>query len=455
MRPVLTADEYRRVDKAYTGDLAAAMDRAGHAVALAAVRAGAGYGKRVAVLAGPGNNGGDGYVAATYLNDRGAQTTVYALGAPRTREAKDAEIRSRRAGVRVEPLGGTIAADVVIDALFGGGVRDGLPEEVVDWIATTASVVAVDFPTGLDPNTGEVGQQAFRAVETVTFSTLKTGHVRGVGPEHCGVVTVVDIGINGGDPCLYIAEEIDAPRPTRPRKAHKWSAGAVLVLGGSSGMVGASVFAGKAALRFGAGAVVVGSPRGDIIGVTAPELPTMTFGEAEARLDRFDVVVAGPGLAEEDVEAVRPLLRKASRVVLDAGALTPTTLADATEGDSEVVVTPHDGEFARIAGAPAGTFSIRAFATSHGLVVVRKGNPTMVTDGGLPILITSGGPELATIGTGDVLAGMIAALWARGLSGRTAAVSGAYWHGVAASDLAGHRGLTADVLAEHVSRFAF
>jgi len=455
MQPVLTADEYRRIDKAFDGDLTGAMDRAGYAVALAAVRAGAGYGRTVAILAGPGNNGGDGYVAAAYLEDRGADVAVYALEAPRTRLAIEAATRARRNGVEIGSLDVVHEVDVVVDALFGGGARTGMPAAVLEWMKTTSPVVAVDFPTGLDPNTGEIAEKAFTAAETVTFSTLKTGHVRGVGPEHCGEVTVVDIGINGGEACMYVAEEADAPRPPRARTAHKWSAGSVLVLGGSSGMVGASIFAGRAALRFGAGSVVVASPRRDLVDTIAPDLVSMTFEDTASRLSRFDVVVAGPGLAEEDAEMVRPLLRKATRIVLDAGGLTPATLDAALEGEADVVVTPHDGEFARVAGAPAGAFAIRSFAISRGVVVVRKGNPTMVTDGRVPVLVRSGGPELATIGTGDVLSGMIAALWARGLTPMEAAVSGAYWHGRAGADLRARGVVTADALAEHIARFAW
>jgi NAD(P)H-hydrate epimerase len=452
---VLTADEYRRVDKAYRGDLITAMDRAGHAVALAAARAGAGYGKRVVVLAGPGNNGGDGYVAARYLKRRGAHVVVHAFGPPATTESRDAESKARSSGVPIVPLGEVVHADLVIDALFGGGMRSGLTEEVAAWMGTSAPVIAVDYPTGLDPDTGEVAEQAFRATETVTFSTLKTGHVRGRGPDHCGTVTVADIGIQGGEPSMYVAEQIDAPRPGRGRTVHKWSAGAVLVAGGSTGIVGASVLTGRAALNFGAGTVYVASPRPDLVSAIAPELPSLDFDQAAKEIGRFDVVVAGPGLAENDLADAGPVLSEAKRVILDAGGLTPATLQQAKEGDAQVVITPHDAEFKRVAGVGAGTFSCRAFALREGIVVLRKGNPTQVTDGAPPILVRTGGPELATIGTGDVLAGMVGALWARGLGPIEAAVSGAYWHGVAGASLATSGTVTADDLADHIARFAW
>ena len=453
MRPVVTTEEYRRVDRAYTGDLGAAMDRAGHAVAGVAARHGVGYGNRVAVLAGPGNNGGYGYVAARYLAARGAAVTVHSLAPPNTREARAAAAKA--GGVMVVPLDGVTDADIVVDALFGGGVRGGLPNEVLDWMHTDTPVIAVDFPTGLDPDTGGVEERAFQATETVTFSTLKTGHVLKSGPDHCGNVTVVDIGINGGHPSLYLAEETDAPRPARKRTAHKWSAGSVLIVGGSTGMVGAAILAGRSALKFGAGTVVVASPQLDLVQRAAPELLAYTLDRALESLDRFDVVVAGPGLADSDSGPVRDLVAKAGRVVLDAGGLTPLTLEAANQGEAEVVVTPHDAEFARLAGVDAGVFSIRSYAMRSGVTVLRKGSPTMVTDGDLPVLVTSGGPELASIGTGDVLSGMLGALWARGLDPTGAAISAAYWHGVAGASLAERQAVTADALADHISSYAW
>lgn len=455
MQPVLTAEEYARVDKAYEGDLIEAMDRAGYAVSLAAARHGAGYGKRIVVLTGPGNNGGDGYVAARYLKQRGAAVEVHAFLEPKTDEAIDAMSKARSAGVAVRRLAEPVEADLVIDALFGGGVRRGLPDQIRAWMRAPAPVVAVDYPTGLDPDTGTVDDEAFRAVETVTFSTLKTGHVKKEGPEHCGRVTVADIGINGGRASMYIADETDAPRPPRSRSSHKWSAGAVLVVGGSTGIIGASVFAGRSALSFGAGSVVVASPNADAVHEIAPQLPTFDIERAESSFDRFDVVIAGPGLAGEDAPAVVPILQKAARVVLDAGGLTEELLAAATEADGEVVVTPHDAEYERLTGRGGGAFSIRAFARQRGITVLLKGNPTQVTDGGLPVLVTSGGPELASIGTGDVLAGMIGALWARGLSPMTAAVSAAYWHGRAGADLSCQGTVTADRLADHIVSYAW
>lgn len=455
VKPVLTASEYRRVDKAYEGDLSVAMERAGLAVALAASRRGAGYGARVVVLAGPGNNGGDGYVAARRLAARGVAVSVQRLGEPRTDEAIHAARGAASAGVRITKMGDPFACDLVIDAVFGGGVRGDVPEVVSKWSAADIPVVAVDFPTGLDPDTGIAKEDAFRAVETVTFGSLKTGHILSDGPGLCGLVTVADIGIEGGSPSLWIAEEADAPRPARPRTAHKWSAGSVLVAGGSDGMVGAAVLAARAALSFGAGSVYVTSPNPGRAHLAAPQVPSIPIEDAMSRLARFDVLVAGPGLAEGDLGPVADLVTASPRTVLDAGALRPELVEAAKAGNGGVVVTPHAGEFKNLAGVGPGKFSTRSYARRNDVVLLAKGSPTVVTDGGTPVLVTTGTQALASIGTGDVLAGMIGALWARGLDPMAAAISAAYWHGVAGAEISTSRTLTANMLADEVGRWAW
>lgn len=254
---------------------------------------------------------------------------------------------------------------------------------------------------------------------------------------------------------MYIAEEGDAPRPARKRNTHKWAAGAVLVVGGSPGLIGASVLAGRSALNFGAGTVYLATSRVDQVQQIAPDLPAITLEQAGGQMEKFDVVVAGPGLAESDAAEVGPLLVEADRVVLDAGGLTQQTLSAAKERDADVIITPHDGEFERIAGVGPGTYAARSLAMREGIVVLRKGNPTMVNDGGLPVLVTTGGPELASIGTGDVLSGMVGALWARGLGPMESAVSAAYWHGSAGAALAETGTVTAGLLADYISFFAW
>lgn len=209
--------------------------------------------------------------------------------------------------------------------------------------------------------------------------------------------------------------------------------------------------AGRAALHFGAGAVGVASPEPEAVAALGPELLTPALDGLDDLLARYDVVVVGPGLGEQP-DLVERVLTGAERVVVDADALQSVQSLAASAG--EVVVTPHAGEFARLTDEAAGPDSARQVAEEIGGVVLLKGSPTFVTGGGVPWVLRSGGPELATIGTGDVLAGMIAALWARGLDPLTAARSAAYWHGVAATDLDTETTVTADRLAEYVGLYS-
>jgi ADP-dependent NAD(P)H-hydrate dehydratase / NAD(P)H-hydrate epimerase len=339
--------------------------------------------------------------------------------------------------------------------LFGGGVRGSLPAEVLPWIDPAAPVVAVDFPTGLDPNSGKAPEQAFRAVETVTFGSLKTGHLLGRGPDLCGRVTVADIGIDGGNPSMFLATADDAVRPARDRNTHKWKAGAVLVVGGSFGLTGAAVLAARGAIHFGAGSVAIASPDRRAVVSSTVEFPTYELVEVVKRLDRFDVVAFGPGLAAEDLPEALPIAESASSLVIDAGGLVPEVFDALKDRDVDFVMTPHAGEFERLAGRSGGTFSVRALAGKLGGVVLLKGNPTRISDGGLPVLVNTGGPELATIGTGDVLTGMIAALVSRGVLPFDAAVTAAYYHGIAGADISAGGPITASDLASAVGSYAW
>lgn len=451
MIPVVTAAESARMDQRATDPVEVLMDRAGLAVALEAVEMGVGYGSRVVVLCGPGNNGGDGYVAARYLRRRGVAVTVHALAEPRTDAARWATDGARRTGVPIVPLGTPRPCDLVIDALFGGGFRRGLPAELRPWLSVDAPVLSVDVPTGLDPDTGEAPDGAFCATRTVTFGALKVGHLLGEGPDRSGLVTVADIGLAEGEPVLRMAEALDCPRPERSRLAHKWSAGSVLIVGGNAGMTGAAVMAGRAALHFGAGAVGVASPQRDTVAALGPELLTYAIDDLEGLCRRYDVVVVGPGLGDLP-DVVATVTEHAAAVVADADALADRDPLEAARG--RLVITPHAGEFGRLTDHHPGPDGAGTLAREMGCVVLLKGWPTFVTDGGVPWAVVSGGPELATIGTGDVLAGMIAALWARGLDPIDAARSAAFWHGVAAAELAEQTTATADRLAYHVGRYA-
>jgi ADP-dependent NAD(P)H-hydrate dehydratase / NAD(P)H-hydrate epimerase len=451
VRPIITPIESARLDQASAVPIDTLMERAGRAVALAAVEMGAGYGTRVTVLAGPGNNGGDGYVAARLLRQRGVGVEVLALDEPRTPVARTAMRKAGAAGVPIAALGPPHRTDLVIDAMFGGGLRSGMPPPVREWISSRLPVLAVDVPSGLDPATGSIAEDAFQATRTVTFHALKVGLVTGSGPDLCGVVTVADIGLQGGDPELLLTEDTDAPRPSRPRSAHKWSAGSVLVVGGARGMTGAAVLAGKAALGFGAGAVGLAVPD-DASEVAAAAAPELLHHSIDDLPERYHVLLIGPGLGTDRADLAAKLLSNwEGPMVVDADALVAVGPDRALGGGA--VITPHGGEFERMTDRPPTYAEARDLAVHIGAAVLLKGNPTFVTDGGIPWVVNTGGPELASIGTGDVLAGMVAALLAAGSDPVVAARSAAYWHGRAGAVLARTRVLTASRLVEEIGAF--
>ncbi len=308
----------------------------------------------------------------------------------------------------------------------------------------------MDIPSGLDPATGDLTDEAFHATRTVTFHALKVGHVIGSGPDVCGLVTVADIGLEGGNPELLLTEEDDAPRPSRPRTAHKWSTGSVLVVGGSSGMTGAAVLAGKAALGFGAGAVGLAVPEdaADVAAASAPELLHYSIDDLP---ERYDVLLIGPGMGSDRVDLAAKLISSwEGPVVVDADALAAVGSELTASRRFGTVVTPHAGEFKRMTGQEPSYLRARELAGRLDATVLLKGNPTFITDGEVPWVVNTGGPELATIGTGDVLAGMTAALLAGGEAPVVAARSAAYWHGRAGAEIARTRVVTAMRLVNEI-----
>lgn len=452
MQSIINPEEAARLDRESSFPVADLMERAGAAVASAAVRMGMVYGSRVIVLAGVGNNGGDAYVAGRYLRRRGIFVSVQALAPPRTEEAKAAATAARAAKIRIEPIGPPTPfdkhGDLVIDGLFGGGFRSGLPESVAGWIRTPARVLSIDIPSGVDPANGNADGDAFVAERTVTFDYLKTGHVLGSGPDHCGELTVASIGLGTARPDLLLTEEEDAPLPVRKRTAHKWNAGSVLIVGGAVGMTGAATMAGKAALAFGAGAVGVAVPE-DASSTAAAQAPELLHYPLDSIPDRFETLVIGPGLGADHDELARKLIESwEGSVVVDADGLRLVT--DRHQG--ALVVTPHAGEFTRMTGAEPSPAAAGDLAKRINGVVLLKGNPTFVADGGVPWVVNRGGPELATIGTGDVLAGMTGALLACGVDPLTATRSASYWHGVAGSNLAATTTVTSPGLIAEIGR---
>jgi ADP-dependent NAD(P)H-hydrate dehydratase / NAD(P)H-hydrate epimerase len=465
MRPVITAEEVARLDAASPVPEAVLMERAGLAVALAATRMGAGYGTRVVVLAGTGNNGGDGYVAARLLRERGADVAVRCLGYPRGDSSvrRAMSIAAARAGVPVTTLADPEPADLVIDALFGSGFRGTLPERVGPWVGHSAPVLAVDVPSGLDATTGQVEGRAFRASRTVTFHALKTGHIVGRGPDLSGSVDVADIGLEGERPEWLLCEDEDATVPARSRTAHKWSAGSVAVVGGSPGLAGATMLCARSALSFGAGAVRALLPGAVRPEAAAMDPAVMTEGLGAgwvhddpaavlAAAGRFDALALGPGLGQVSPDVVAGIVSDWDRpLVVDADALRMVTGAMLKDRTAPTVVTPHAGEFEALTGEEASPDAAARFADLTGAVVLLKGAPTFVM-GSMRWVVTSGGPELATIGTGDVLTGMVAALTAGGMDPEVAARTAAHRHGRAGAALAREGTVTASGLAAAVGR---
>ena len=465
MIPVLTAEQSRRSDEATEAPVEVLVERAGAAVAGAAVRLGAGYGMRTAVLAGPGDNGADGYVAAGFLSRRGLWVDVYPFLEPRSPAAVWARERAAADGAAFRSPDSPRPAKVVVDALFGGGFRGELPDLSFWRSATGGRRLAADVPSGLDASTGRAAEGTLPAAATITFGGLRVGHLLGDGPDLCGEVRVADIGLAEVEPELRLCEEGDAPLPVRSRTAHKWSAGSVLVVGGSQGLDGAATLTARAALRAGAGAVMIACPPTVEEKVRSPEIMTRAIGAAPflgpERLPevlelaaRFDVLALGPGLGatEQTANFTTGLLRSWEGPLLaDADALNALDSPDLLRRTPPTVITPHAGEFQRLTGAKADYRAAAALTKRTGAVVLLKGNPTFVT-GKQRWVITEGGPELATIGTGDVLAGMIAAFWSAGQTPETAARSAAFWHARTAAHLAQSQTPTADTLLTHLPK---
>jgi hydroxyethylthiazole kinase-like uncharacterized protein yjeF len=437
--PVLTVAEMRAADTAALESVAESelVRRAGFAVATAALRMlGGAYGRRVVVVAGKGNNGNDGRVAAAALARRGALVDVIDAGS---------------APERIEPC------DLVIDAAYGTGFS-GTYEAPEPGAGTP--VLAVDIPSGVVGDTGEMRGRVLRADRTITLAALKPGLLMGAGGAASGRITVADIGVPPGVASIGLVEDADLARmPRREPNAHKW-ASAVAVVAGSPGMEGAAFLCARGAARAGAGMVrlaVPGAGHGTSGGWPNEAVrllldPTGWDDDVLGVLARCRALVIGPGLGRDDatIESVRRVVaRSPVPVVADADAL--FALGDAAsacgvvagEGvDRPVILTPHDGEYRRMAGEDPGDDRIgaaRRLADSTGAVVLVKGPLTAVAvpgegngSPGAVLLAAAGSSALATAGTGDVLSGMIGAFLARGVDAPHAAAFAAHAHGAAA-----------------------
>jgi NAD(P)H-hydrate epimerase len=445
MLPVLTVAEMGAVDAhaQETTPLDVLVGRAGRATALAATALlGGAYGRRVTVVAGRGNNGADGRVAAALLSRRGARVTVV--------EATTADA-----------LG---APDLVIDAAYGTGFHG---EYRAPEVAPGTRVLAVDIPSGVRGDTGEASGSPLAADATVTFAALKPGLLQWDGVHLAGEVSVADIGLGPGTSSVGVVEDADVTTLVPPRRSggNKWSA-AVLVVAGSPGMTGAAALCARAAYRAGAGMVRLGVPGATLGSVAVDEAVGVDLsGEAwsSAALEaasRCGAVVIGPGLgrAPRSAAEVRRLVAESPvPVVLDADGLFALDRIDGGQlvtGKAQVVLTPHDGEYARLMGAAPGPDRIdaaRRLAAATRSVGLLKGSTTAVADAAGEVLLnTTGTVRLATAGTGDVLSGVIGAFLARGVEPQWAAALAAHVHGRAAR-LGPREGLVAGDLPELVA----
>ena len=417
----------------------ALMENAGRAVARA-VRARF-RPCRTLVLCGPGNNGGDGYVAARLLAEIGWPVAVAALAPPRAgTDAARMAARWRGPSVAFAPEEARRAA-LVIDAVFGAGLARDVDGLAADTLAAAARVVAIDVPSGVDGATGAVRGRAAAALLTVTFARRKPGHLLLPGRDLCGETVLADIGL----PDAAIAEAAATcwangpalwrvPEPTA--SGHKYSRGHVTVLGGAA-MTGAARLAAAGARRAGAGMLTIAATHGADI-YRQGDAGVIVSGALLATLledARRQVWVCGPGLGAEEARAAFPALVAARRTVVgDADLFTAFAGApDALRGAA--VLTPHEGEFARAFGPPGAdrVAAARAAAVRTGAVVLLKGSDTIVAapDGRVAIN-DSAPPWLATAGAGDVLSGIIAGLLAQGTPAWQAAAAGAWLHGRAA-----------------------
>ncbi|MET3580689.1 hydroxyethylthiazole kinase-like uncharacterized protein yjeF [Mesorhizobium robiniae] len=429
--------------------------------------------RRVHVLCGPGNNGGDGYVVAKLLHDSGVDVAAWASGSPRP--GSDAALAASECPVRPRPLSAFIAeaGSIVVDALYGAGLSKPLSGDAARAVEVATElnlpVVAVDLPSGVSGESGQSLGQAFRARITVTFARKKPGHLLLPGREMCGELVLADIGIGDGiiaqleprtfenTPLLWIGNF-----PVPAVDAHKYKRGHVGVFSGGPSATGAARLSALAAARSGAGAVTVLSPA-NAMQVNAAHLTSIMLHKADTIADvkefighRPSAFVLGPGfgVGEKTRDFALGVLATEQRpdgkvdgLVLDADGITsfrdaPNALFEAARRSNApaLVLTPHEGEFARLFPDIAGDNNLsklakaRTAAERAGAIVVYKGADTVIaTPDGRAAINGNGAPWLATAGSGDVLAGIIAGLLAQTMPAFEAACAAVWIHAEAGS----------------------
>ncbi|MFG2390638.1 NAD(P)H-hydrate dehydratase, partial [Streptomyces lavendulae] len=392
------------------------------------------YGSRVVVLAGPGDNGGDALYAGARLARRGARVTAVPMDPERIHPGGLAALRA--AGGRVE-ASVPRRADLVLDGLLGIGGRGGLrpaAAALAERIPADALVVAVDLPSGVDADTGEVTGPAVTADVTVTFGAYKPGLLVDPGASRVGAVRLVDIGLDLAEPVLEALQHADVARllPVPTASSDKYRRGVVGVVAGSEQYPGAAVLAVAGALRGGAGAVRYVGPAADAVLARYPEV---LVGRG-----RVQAWVVGPGIgAGRAAEVGRALADRDVPVLVDADGLRGLDPEVVRGRRAATLLTPHAGEAAALLGVPresveAGRLAaVRELARRYGAAVLLKGSTTLVAPagGGAVRVNPTGTPWLATAGSGDVLSGLAGALLAGGLPGADAGSVAAYLHGLA------------------------
>ena len=455
----------------------------------------------VGVACGKGKNGGDGLVVARLLSQNGASARVLLTSDPGEMDCETLEqlSRTRKTNTKIEFWSdienGSIdtfnGVDIIVDGLLGIGQK-GSPKNPVKRVielinAAGKPIFAIDIPSGVSADTGSVPGTCVNAYVTVTFGLFKVGHFFYPGRSYCGKVEVVDIGFN---PCviesisselfLVDREYVCNNLPRRNGHEHKGVCGSVAVIAGSLGMTGAANLTSCAALRGGAGSVVLGLPKSlnDVIEQVVTEVMTYplpeirqrrclalrSLGNIEKLFERAKVLALGPGLGRhhETVELVRRLvLRCPIPLVLDADGLNACAgnLDIFSQRIEPTILTPHLGEFVRLSGMSATTIAAdtvsitKRFAQKYEVVLLLKGAPSLIAlPNGKVFINPTGNPGMATAGSGDVLTGLIAGLVAQGVETENAALLGAYLHGYAGDrvrDRLGEWGLIAgDILSE-------
>lgn len=480
--PICLVSELRAIESAAGSVTPTLMERAGLAAARLAAQLAGEKAKDVLVLAGPGNNGGDAFEVATLLKTQFFRVVLVAVGDPAMLPPDAARARRKW----IEAGGETLAEppagrnwSLIVDGLLGIGLSRepaGAIARLIDYVnAQSSLVLSLDVPSGLNAETGCVPGRAIRATRTLTFISLKPGLLTLDGPDYCGEISVDPLGLEvarQAPGCGWVADPggfRDWLRP-RPQNFHKGQAGSLAILGGATGMTGAALLAGRAALKLGAGRVYVGMLERNAPSVD-PVLPELMLRHPDEVLGfDLDAIAIGPGLGQSERAETLLAAAIASELpcVLDADAL--NLLAEnrdlrqaCARRSADTLATPHPAEAARLLGSTVAEVqsdrltATRQLSAELGAHVVLKGAGSVIwTTANRWYINRSGNPGMASAGMGDILTGMLGALLAGGKPGEPTLVLGVHLHGAAADELAlagsGPIGLTAGELPDTARR---